>query len=188
MRWRHLRFDDRGRFVGFAADENEARLIGFKRATPLVAAAWADVAEDVALWRTMTPSTDPDAHFLVRVGRAGRVLHKFERDPNTGKHRRGNQVQPHTDNSIRDLWSSFKSDHGITSDLTPRRLRHWVKDKGRKRLDVAELAYYQGHDPMSLEPNGMAGWYGTNHKPEEILERQAAAWSGGSLANSLAWP
>lgn len=88
-----------------------------------------------------------------------------------------------TDSEVR-LWRFFKKRHGIESALTCVHMRHWVKRRGRKALDLAILAYWQGHDAKS-ETGGMSGVYGTNIDEAEILEEQSREWPQGPLGDLM---
>ncbi len=164
LRWGNFLWTEDGRphaIVALGVKE------GFKTRSPVVAYIPAALAEDLLAWKQEAPDSTPEAPLLPWRSKPGYI-----RDG-----RRQSSLQ-----SLETLWADFKERHGIQSKLTMAHMRHWVKRKGRKRLDLAILAYWQGHKP---EGGGMAGHYGTNLPVEEVLEEQAREWPDGPLGDLL---
>lgn len=166
LRWSNVRYDaseNACAFVARGVDE------GFKTGSPFIAHVPAALAEDLRVWRSLSPNAAPEAPVLPRMGKHGKIA-----DP----------MRRHSTNSAECIWNAYRERHGIRSTLTMAHMRHFVKRHGRKALDPAVLAYWSGHDAKS-EGGGMSLHYGTNLPVEEVLEEQAREWPEGPLGDIL---
>lgn len=166
LRWRHIRWDDSGRPIAIVALGQDE---GFKTGSPWIGNVPPELAEELLTWKSRTSDNSPEALLLPWIPRAKRL---------------GRTPRRQTIHSAERVWDLYKRRHAIDSKLTMAHMRHWVKRRGRKVLDVAILAYWQGHRASS-EGGGMSRVYGTNLPVEEVLEEQAREWPRGPLGDLL---
>ncbi len=164
LKWHNLRFDPNGKPTAIIADGAKE---GFKTKSFIKAFIPPMVSEALDGWRKESPDTSPEAPIWPRRAYfPGRIR---------------NPKRAHDKDSMADFLKAFKQTHQIRSGLTAVHFRHWVKYQGRKRhMDLALLAYWQGHDTKS-EMGGMSGVYGTNLPEPAIFEGQSDAWPDGPL-------